>query len=133
MLQRQLKKSAVLLFIILSTLIISCGSSKNDMADFERDKQEMRAEIQNAIAQIDRTLDTAQVKIDTLGNEASRTYDSTIQELKEDKGNLQQRLSELDKTAHDQWQKFKSDATTDINKAYNKIRDLDSNQSKQSE
>jgi hypothetical protein len=78
MLQRQFQKTAVLLFVLPAMLIISCGSSKNDMADFERDKQEMRTEIQNAISKIDSRLDTAQVKIDTLSNEASRTYNSTV-------------------------------------------------------
>lgn len=133
MTQRKIQISIILLLAMLATAIITCSSEKNDITDFEKAKSETRTEIQNAIAQIDKTLDTAGVRIDTLGSETSKAYDSTMQDLRQDREQLQKRLSALDQTAQDKWQGFKSGVSHDINKVQNKIRDLDSSSNKNSE
>jgi archaellum component FlaC len=125
--RKKIQFSILILISMLATAVIACGSEKNDAADFEKAKNETRAEIQNAIARIDKILDTAEVRVDTLSSEAPGVYDSTVQELRQERAVLQKRLSELDQTAHDKWQEFKSEVSHDINSTYDKIRNLDSN------
>lgn len=130
---KKIQFSILILIAMLITAVIACGSEKNDAADFEKARNETRAEIQNAIAQIDKILDTAEVKVDTLRSEAPSVYDSTMQDLRQERVVLQKRLSELDQTAHNKWQEFKTEVSHDINNTYDKIRNLDSNSHNNSE
>lgn len=119
------KRTSILvafLTIILFSIQLSCG--KEEAVNTEQERTTLRERINTTVDSIDRRITELQVRIETATGDSASMVNEKIEDLRETRTDLGQRLERMATVAENEWGDFRKETDEAIIEAERKLKDI---------
>ncbi|MFZ0391049.1 MAG: hypothetical protein WAN36_11380 [Calditrichia bacterium] len=120
-------KYLVLLSMVFALFTLITGCDGDEQNDFYNEKAQMRKNIQDKMAAIDRQIEQLDQRIDNADDEMEDRLEERKENLEDAKEELEDKMDDLDDASEQEWNQFKAGVNKTFNKIDRELEDIEAN------